>query len=85
MARIIAAILLFVPGIICAIGIKLMRDSLFAEVHPWLYHEGIQFIVGLILCIGGLSFVGGFIYHRDRKRQLLKKYKQDGGKSHESS
>lgn len=78
MARIIAAILLFVPGIIGAMGIKLMRDALFADIHPLLFNEVIQFIVGLIMFIGGLAFVGGFIYHRDKKRQLTKKRNKVG-------
>lgn len=73
MARIIAALLLFIPGIIGAAGIKLMRDSLFAEFYAIFINESIQFIIGLIMFLAGLSFVGGFIYHRDKKRQLLKK------------
>ena len=77
MARIIAAILLFVPGVIGAIGIKLMRDALFAEVSAYLVNQNIQFIVGLIMFIAGLTFIGGFIYHRDKKRQLTKKNKQN--------
>lgn len=72
MVRIIAVILIFLPGIICALGIKVMRDALFAEVYPLLVNEVIQFIVGLIMFIGGLAFIGGFIYHRDKKRNLLK-------------
>lgn len=72
MVRIVAVIILFVPGVIGAFGIKLMRDALFAEVYPILFHEGIQFVIGLIMFIGGLAFIGGFIHHRDKKRQLLK-------------
>ncbi len=77
MARITAAILLFIPGIIGAIGIKLMRDALFTEVSAYLFNETIQFIIGLIMFIGGLAFVGGFIYHRDKKRQMTKKQKKE--------
>ncbi|MBO1004315.1 DUF2627 domain-containing protein [Pseudogracilibacillus auburnensis] len=73
MIRIIATIILFIPGIIGAFGIKLMRDALFADVYPILVNEGIQFFVGLIMFLGGLAFIGGFIYHRDKKRQLVKK------------
>lgn len=72
MVRFIAVIVLFTPGVIGAFGIKLMRDALFAEVYPYLINEGIQFIVGLIMFIGGLAFIGGFIYHRDKKKQLIK-------------
>jgi hypothetical protein len=73
MIRIIAALTLFVPGIIAAIGIKLMRDTLFDEFHPIFIHASIQFAIGLILFIGGLTFLGGFIIHRDRKKQAEKK------------
>src|SRR5699024_6893805 len=50
-----------------------MRDALFAEFYSIFIHEGIQFVVGLIMFVAGLSFIGGFIYHRDKKRQLTKK------------
>ncbi|MEN2766039.1 DUF2627 family protein [Ornithinibacillus xuwenensis] len=70
MIRIVAALTLFIPGIIAAIGIKLMRDTLFDEFHPIFLHASVQFIFGLILFIGGLVFLGGFIIHRDRKRHV---------------
>ncbi|HIV75047.1 MAG TPA: DUF2627 domain-containing protein [Candidatus Pseudogracilibacillus intestinigallinarum] len=72
MVRFIAAAILFIPGILGAFGIKLMRDAVFNEVYALLVNEGIQFVVGLILFLFGLAFIGGFIYHRDKKRNLLK-------------
>lgn len=72
MSRIIAVIIMFTPGIIGAFGIKLMRDALFAEVSPVLFNEIVQFIIGFIMFAIGLAFVGGFIYHRDKKKQLVK-------------
>lgn len=72
MVRIIAVIIIFLPGVIGALGIKLMRDAFFSEVYPFLFNEVVQFIVGLIMFVGGLAFIGGFIYHRDKKRNLLK-------------
>lgn len=72
MVRIIAVIIIFLPGVIGALGIKLMRDAFFSEVYPFLINEVVQFIVGLIMFVGGLAFIGGFIYHRDKKRNLLK-------------
>lgn len=69
MVRIFAALLLFVPGIVSAFGIKLMRDALFNEFYFIFFNVVIQFIIGLILFSGGLAFIGGFIVHRDRKRQ----------------
>ncbi len=52
-----------------------MRDTLFSEFNPLFLSLGIQFIVGLILFIAGTAFIGGFIVHRDRKRNLVKKRK----------
>lgn len=72
MARIVAAIIIFTPGVVGAIGIKLMRDALFAEVTPLFFNQSLQFAVGLIMFIGGLAFIGGFIHHRDKKKQLTK-------------
>lgn len=73
MMRFIAVLLLLLPGVLSAYGIKLMRDTLFDEFHPLFFNVGIQFIVGLILFILGLAFIGGFILHRDRKNNLIKK------------
>lgn len=74
MIRIIAALLLLTPGVIAAFGIKLMRDTLFDEFYLILYSKGIQFGVGLILFIGGVAFLGGYIFHRDRRNQRLNQY-----------
>lgn len=75
MIRFIAVLVLFIPGIISAFGIKLMRDSLFDEFYPFFMHTGFQFTIGLILFLVGIGFIGGFIVHRDRKNNLLKKGK----------
>jgi len=75
MIRLLAVLTLIIPGLISALGIKLMRDALFAEFFPIFYNIGIQFVVGFILFIVGLFFIGGFIVHRDRKRNLIKKKK----------
>lgn len=72
MVRFMAVLILFIPGAIGAFGIKLMRDALFSDVYGILFNETLQFIVGLILFIGGFSFVAGFIFHRDKKRNKLK-------------
>lgn len=71
MVRIIAVILLFIPGALAVYGIKLMRDTLFNEFNPIFFTTGIQFIVGLILFIGGTAFLGGFVVYRDKKRNRV--------------
>lgn len=72
MIRIIAVALLFIPGILSAFGIKLMRDSLFGDIYGLFFYAGIQFAAGLLLFLGGLGFIGGFVVHRDRKKQRIK-------------
>lgn len=71
--RIIAVIILFIPGVIGAYGIKLMRDALFGDITSFLLNPSLQFIVGFALFGAGLAFIGGFIVHRDRKKQLGEK------------
>ncbi|MFD2762316.1 DUF2627 family protein [Lentibacillus juripiscarius] len=73
MVRIIAVLLLLIPGLVAAIGIKLMRDTLFNEFNALFINPGIQFAAGLLLFLGGLAFIGGFIVHRDRKKWKEKK------------
>nr|WP_153736853.1 DUF2627 domain-containing protein [Aquibacillus halophilus] len=65
-------LILVIPGIIATFGIKLMRDATFGIFYPFLFHSAVQFVIGLILFLAGLSFIGGFILHRDRKRNLTK-------------
>lgn len=77
MVRFIAVLLIFIPGVIGAFGIKLMRDALFSDVYSLLINETVQFIFGFILFILGFGFVGGFIFHRDKKRNKLKSQQQN--------
>ncbi|MBP2078243.1 DUF2627 family protein [Oceanobacillus polygoni] len=72
MSRFFALLLLFIPGVIAAIGIKLMRDTIFDDFYSYFFYPGIQFTIGLLLFIFGLLFLGGFIIYRDRKRQKIK-------------
>ncbi|WP_102027091.1 DUF2627 domain-containing protein [Salirhabdus sp. Marseille-P4669] len=72
MVRFIALMIVVIPGIIATIGIKIMRDALFNIVYPFFFSVVIQFIIGLILFLGGLAFIGGFILHRDKKNKKTK-------------
>lgn len=67
MARNIAIVILLIPGVIAAFGIKLMRDTLFNDFYFIFFYPWIQFVFGLLLFVGGLLFIGGFIIYRDRK------------------
>jgi hypothetical protein len=67
MKRIIALLILVIPGFLAGFGIKLMRDMTFGILQSPIPFLWLQFLLGLILFIGGLAFVAGFIFHRDRK------------------
>lgn len=71
MIRIIALIIVLIPGILAAVGIKLMRDMTFGILQAPFSHLWVQFLVGLVFFIGGLGFVAGFIFRRDRKRNKV--------------
>lgn len=72
MSRFFALLVILIPGVLATYGIKLMRDALFGELTPIFFHVLIQLIVGLLFFLFGLFFIGGFILHRDRKRNLTK-------------
>lgn len=71
MIRIIALIILVIPGALAALGIKLMRDMTFGILQTPFPNLLLQFLTGMIFFIGGLGFVAGFIFHRDRKRNKV--------------
>ncbi|GIN89559.1 hypothetical protein J6TS1_22840 [Siminovitchia terrae] len=71
MARIIALILLVLPGLLAGYGIKLMRDMLFGVLQRPFPYLWMQFLGGLLFFLIGLGFIGGFILHRDRKRNKV--------------
>ncbi|WLD91978.1 DUF2627 domain-containing protein [Alkalihalobacillus sp. AL-G] len=73
MTRIIALLILVLPGIGGVIGIKLMRDALFGIVHPLFPNFLVEMIAGIFLFIAGFAFIGGFIFYRDQKRNKVQK------------
>ncbi len=68
MSRLIALVIMLIPGFMAAMGIKLMRDMLFGKLQPPIPALWLQFMIGLLFFVVGLSFVAGFIFYRDRKR-----------------
>ena len=68
MARMAAFIVLLIPGLMAAAGIKFMRDTFFGILispFPWIW---LQFVIGLIFFLLGFFFFAGFLLHRDRKK-----------------
>lgn len=67
MARFAAFIVILIPIILTAGGIKLMRDTIFSRLinpFPFLW---LQFIVGVVFFLIGFLFLAGFLLNRDRK------------------
>jgi hypothetical protein len=71
MRRLIAFLILFIPGVLAVYGIKIMRDMLFGILQFPFPALSLQFLAGLIFCIGGIGFIAGFILHRDRKKNKV--------------
>lgn len=71
MQRIIALLILLIPGFLAAVGIKLMRDMTFGIQQAMFPNLWLQFLIGFIFFVCGLGFVAGFIFHRDRKRNKI--------------
>jgi len=75
--RLIAVILLVVPGIIACFGFLKMKDSLFlywTSFADEAVHTGFQwgkFILGFIMFAAGAGFIGGWTFFRDRKRNYV--------------
>lgn len=78
LSRLLAIILLVVPGIGAAYGFLLMKNSLF-DYFADMGNVALQnptfkwgtFILGFVLFFAGISFIGGWIFFRDRKRNYL--------------
>ena len=68
--KLIAVILLVIPGLLATYGFLLVKNALFDalgnEPLPWL-----RLLLGLLLFAGGVGFIGGWIFNRDRKRNYV--------------
>ncbi len=71
MVRIIALLILVIPGIIAAYGVKFMRDMVFGILHAPIPFLWLQFLIGLLMVVLGVGFIAGFVFHRDRKRNKV--------------
>jgi hypothetical protein len=71
MHRYIALLLALVPVVMAVVGIKLMRDTVFGILISPIPFLSLQFIIGLACFAFGIYVFGGFILHRDRKRNKV--------------
>ena len=67
MARLAALIVLLIPGILAAFGIKLIRDTFFGVHILPLAPYGFNLYAELLFTVLGLGFFAGFLLNRDRK------------------
>jgi hypothetical protein len=78
--RIIAWLILLIPGVFAGIGIKLMRDTFFGVLTDDVFVAlWIQFLFGLVIFLLCMWFIGGFIFYHDRKRRKNVQKKSENG------
>ncbi|GKV68130.1 hypothetical protein NCCP2716_06280 [Sporosarcina sp. NCCP-2716] len=75
MARLTAFIVLIIPGIAAALGIKLMRDALFGVLFSPFPYIWLQFAAGFLLLAAGIGFFAGFLFRRDQRKGRIPKKK----------
>ncbi|MFC4777479.1 DUF2627 domain-containing protein [Paenibacillus sp. GCM10023252] len=76
-ARLIAVMMLVIPGLLACFGFLRMKDSLFHyfssfgndAVTP--NFEWLSFLLGFIMFAAGAGFIGGWTFFRDRKRNYV--------------
>ncbi len=68
--RIIALLMLIIPALIAMLGWNMMKESVYTYMAE-LAFPLLTFVVGLVLFLGGVTFIAGFVFHRDKKRRLL--------------
>jgi type II secretory pathway component PulF len=68
--RFIAVMLLIIPGFIATYGFLLMKNTWFTyfALQELLWLKG---LLGLIMFVLGVAFIGGWIFFRDRKRNYV--------------
>ncbi len=70
--RFIAILLLVIPGLMATYGFLAMKDAFFAQFaeDPGHMLWG-KFLLGLVLFLIGVAFIGGWTFFRDRKRNYV--------------
>ena len=77
LARMLAFLVLLIPGLMAAGGIKLIRDTVFGKLIGPIPFLGLQFILGIVMLVIGLGFFAGFLLHRERKNCKVQKKKKN--------
>ncbi|ABS23095.1 DUF2627 domain-containing protein [Bacillus cytotoxicus] len=71
MQRYFALLLALIPISLAMLGIKLMRDTVFGILLSPFPVLWLQFLIGTCCFAVGFYLFGGFILHRDRKRNKV--------------
>lgn len=86
LSRFIAILILVIPGIAAMIGFLKIKDALFDYMVQHGDDELVQtsfqwgeFLLGLLLFAVGISFLAGWIYFRDKKRNYVGPRKKGRG------
>ncbi|TXK83484.1 DUF2627 domain-containing protein [Paenibacillus sp. N3.4] len=69
--RFIAILLLVIPGLTATYGFLAMKDAIFAQFNTDGHMLWGKFFLGLVLFLIGVSFIGGWTFFRDRKRNYV--------------
>lgn len=74
--RFIAIIILVLPGILAAYGVIVIRDVIFdyialAGEEKQALFQWWKLLWGLLCFLGGASFISGWVYFRDKKRNYV--------------
>jgi hypothetical protein len=72
--RLIAIMMLVIPGAAATYGFLAMKDAFFAQFGPEDENPQIlwgKLLIGFVLFAAGTAFIGGWIFFRDRKRNYV--------------
>ncbi|RKD26031.1 hypothetical protein BEP19_01260 [Ammoniphilus oxalaticus] len=70
--RLLAVLIIVIPGIMAGYGWNLMRDAIFANfTAAGTPFPVLKLIGGLTLFLLGTFFIAGFFLYRDKKKKLL--------------
>lgn len=69
--KLVALFIMAVPAVIAVYGIKVLRDVFYLSFNPEIGLQWGKLLLGLILFLGPVLFIAGFILHHDRKRNRV--------------
>lgn len=82
MQRLVSWLILIFVFLLAGYGLNLIRAAVMEKIADPATAVWWRLLAGSILMFGGLFFLGGFIYYRDKKRGMVRKpaWKQKKGR-----